>query len=76
MDNPALLIGALALSFALYTLALRLISPARLGKLALMQEKFGRTQGNIMHSFFYIAIPLLYGSFCLFRAAQGLSILS
>lgn len=76
MDTSSIIIGSLALSFALFTLTMRFISPTRLGKLAPLKEKFGDRHGEVIHSIFYIAIPLLFGIFCMLRASQGLSVLA
>jgi hypothetical protein len=75
MDISAAIIGSLALGFGLVTLAMRLFNPAKLGKLQPMKERFGETAGNVAHAFFYIALPSVYGVFCLIQSYLGKSFL-
>jgi hypothetical protein len=42
-------IGVAAFVFGVYTIYLRLTHPDKLGKLALMKEKFGEKPGNLIH---------------------------
>ncbi len=74
MDIPTTLIGALALGFALFTLALRVTNPAKLKKHERLQAVLGDKGGTIVHGVFYIGLPLAFGGFCLVSAFRGIAL--
>ncbi len=75
MDPVTAGLGVLGLGFGGYTSLLRVINPAKLGKLEPMRQKFGHTAGTAIHLVAYSVAPTLFGVVMLVAGIRGASIL-
>jgi hypothetical protein len=74
MNMVTIAIGVAAFVFGVYTIYLRLTHPDKLGKLALMKEKFGEKPGNLIHLVGYSLGPLIFGIVMISTGINGASI--
>ena len=73
MEPVTVGIGALALVYGIFSAIMRVIKPAFFSKLKPMQEKLGNTMGNLIHSFSYIIVPLVFGIIMIIAGIKGYS---
>ncbi len=62
-----LLIGSFMLLYGIFSVYLRFAHPEKFGKLGPMKERFGERVGTIIHVVGYTLVPLVCGSFLLFK---------
>lgn len=71
MDAPSIFIGAIALSYGLFTLYARFKKPSLLGKLQAMKDRFGPTVGGLIHLVVYTIVPIVIGGLILKAGLAG-----
>jgi multisubunit Na+/H+ antiporter MnhB subunit len=74
MNLVTLLLGAVALSFGLYTLYLRGRSPEKFRKLEAMKKQWGPGIGNTVHLIAYSILPIVVGVILLTAGWLGVAI--
>lgn len=71
MDAPSIFIGIISLAYGFFTLYARIKKPALLGKLQVMQNRFGHKPGGLIHLLVYTILPLVAGGLILKSGLMG-----
>lgn len=74
MDNLTIIVGFAAIVYGFYTALLHFIDPLKLGKLSILQGRWGKKTGLVIHIFFYTIFPIFFGVSLLIACFTGLSI--
>ena len=70
--NPITMgLGIMAVLYGLYTFYVRASKPEKFGKLAAMQEKFGKKAGYTIHLIAYSIAPFVFGAIMIFACKNG-----
>ena len=75
MDFVSIIVGVIALGYALYMFFARRNAPEKIGKLEAMKQAFGDRAGYMTHFVFYTIVPLFFGLFALIAGVTGRSVL-
>ncbi|OHD36088.1 MAG: hypothetical protein A2Y30_01450 [Spirochaetes bacterium GWE1_32_154] len=67
--NFQIIAGSLFILFGIFTFILRFTSYKYkyFAKLSVMEEKYGKVEGNIIHSISYTLVPICFGIYLLFK---------
>jgi len=76
MQYSTIGLSALILTFSVYTLFLSLKTPDKQIRLVYMKSKLGRFWGYFLHTFVYVLVPIVFGSFMLNAGINGVTITS
>ena len=74
MNLVTLGLGIMAVFYSVYTFYVRTSKPEKFGKLAAMQEKFGKKAGYTIHLIAYSIAPLVFGVIMIFAGRNGYSL--
>ncbi len=75
MNYISILCGLFAFTCGSWVFLLRIKNQARkLKKLEAMKGLFGTAAGNIIHSLFYIIMPIMFGCIATYLGIKGVSI--
>jgi len=74
MQYTTLALGTFIVLFGLYTAASSIKSPSKLIRLKFMRAKLGNQAGIIIHTILYVVVPVIFGSFMINAAINGVTI--
>jgi len=74
MQYTTLALGTFIVLFGLYTAIISIKSPLELIRLKFMRAKLGNKAGAIIHTVLYVVVPLIFGSFMINAAINGITI--
>ena len=76
MQYSTVALSAFIIIFSLYTLQLSIKNAEKQIRLVYMRNKLGKFWGTFIHTFVYVIVPLIFGSFMLNAGINGVTITS
>ena len=74
MQYTTLALGTFIIFFGFYTATSTIRSPLKLIRLKFMRAKLGNKAGTIIHTVVYAIVPIIFGSFMINAAINGVTI--
>jgi len=74
MQYTTLALGVAIVLFGIYTALTSIKTPEQLIKLKYMRAKLGMKAGTTVHTIAYVIVPLIFGSFIINAAVNGVTI--
>jgi hypothetical protein len=74
MDYVTIIIGIICIGYGIFSALMRVKKPELFKKLEPMKKRWGEKNGNMLHFFGYVIVPIIFGTILLISGYFGKNI--